>query len=74
MSYENKKYDVKKYNKKYYLNKGVEYHKKLYNDNTEEYNKKQKEKYNKNKVITLLKMKQKYILKKEFLRLSNILI
>ena len=74
MSDENKKYDVKKYNKKYYLNKGVEYHKKLYNDNKEEYIKKQKERYNKNKVNLLLKMKKRKILKKEFLRLSNILI
>ena len=74
MSDENKKYDVKKYNKKYYLNKGVEYHKKLYNDNKEEYIKKQIERYNKNKPNILFKMKQKKFLKKEFLRLSNILI
>ena len=74
MSDENKKYDVKKYNKKYYLNKGVEYHKKIYNDNKEEYIKKQIERYNKNKPNILFKMKQKKFLKKEFLRLSNILI
>ena len=74
MSDENKKYDVKKYNKKYYLNKGVEYHKKLYNDNKEEYIKKQIERYNKNKPNILFKMKQKKFFKKEFLRLSNILI
>ena len=74
MSDENKKCDVKKYNKKYYLNKGVEYHKKIYNDNKEEYIKKQKERYNKNKPNILFKMKQKKFFKKEFLRLSNILI
>ena len=74
MSDENKKYDVKKHNKNYYLNKGAEYHKKLYNDNKEEYIKKQMERYNKNKVNIQLKMKKRKILKTEFLRLSNILI